>query len=263
MFSPALPSSIQQSYHPPFPMNNSMQTPMQPFFAPQPPNAPGRPSHHHAQSMAHLAAAGIHPPNGFPITPVGGHFSRPSMMLGHGGQPFAHPGQQHQQHQQQPGGGGGGPPFPNRNRRQLSIGGPPKAVLGGPSRKVSPMPVIPAVPAPAQKVKKVNVNLPKETIRVPTEGGREDLITRPTWARVPLDGAFVYKDEEVIPVEVTSGEVYPPDSDWKIEFPGTVDVFLPGKVCAFYRSVWCLTHAYLSINSIDGRTSSNELLRRS
>jgi hypothetical protein len=34
MFSPALPTSIQQGFHPPFPMNgqSALQTPMQPYF---------------------------------------------------------------------------------------------------------------------------------------------------------------------------------------------------------------------------------------
>ncbi|RDB29315.1 hypothetical protein Hypma_015013 [Hypsizygus marmoreus] len=203
MFSPALPTS---GFHPHFPMNNSMQTPMQPFFNPQPPPAPGRPTHHQGRaSIAHLAAAGIHPPNGFPITPMGGHFPRAS-MIGLPGQPA-------------------GPPFPNRNRRQLSIGGPPKAVLGGPARKLSPLP--PAAlntPSPApQKVKKMNVNLPKETVL--GEDGQP--ATRPSWARTTLDG-FVFVDQEIPPVELTSGESYPPD-EWRNHVPNTLDVFLPGK----------------------------------
>ncbi|KAF8060923.1 hypothetical protein FPV67DRAFT_1673756 [Lyophyllum atratum] len=202
MFSPAL-----QGFHPPFPMPNAMQTPMQPaFFNPQPPPAPGRPTHHQGRaSIAHLAAAGIHPPNGFPMTPLGGHFPRASMM-GIPGQPSAHP-------------------FPNRNRRQLSIGGPPKAVLGGPARKLSPLPVAAvaaASPAP-QKVKKINVNLPKETI--PGEDGQPS--TRAAWARTVLDG-FEYKEQNIAPVELNTAESYPPD-EWRNQVPATLDVFLPGK----------------------------------
>ncbi|GLB36623.1 hypothetical protein LshimejAT787_0309110 [Lyophyllum shimeji] len=200
MFSPAV-----QGFHPPYPMPNSIQTPMQPvFFNPQPPPAPGRPTHHQGRaSIANFAAAGIHPPNGFPVTPLAGHFPRPSMM-GISGQPLAHP-------------------FPNRNRRQLSIGGPPKAVLGGPQRKVSPLPVGATSPVPPQKVKKVNVNLPKETI--PAEEGQP--ATRPAWARNLLDG-FEFKETDIPPVELTTAEAYPPD-EWRKQVPNTLDVFLPGK----------------------------------
>lgn len=213
MFSPALPTSLQHSFHPSFSMPNPMQTPMQPFFHPQPPPAPGRPTHHAGQaSIAQLAAAGIHPPNGFPMTPVGGHFPRPSLMMGNG-QPFV--------------GQPVGPPFPHRNRRQLSVGGPPKAVLGGPARKISPLPIVAAkfpVAAP-QKTKKVNVNLPKETI--PAEDGQP--ATRALWARAPLDNPFEYNNVEIIPVETTSAESYPSDT-WRKHIPNAVDVFLPGKV---------------------------------
>ena len=213
LYSPALPTSLQQSFHPPFPMNNPLQTPMQSFFAPQMPGAPGRPTHHAHQASIQLAAAGIHPPN--LITPVAAHFPRPSIVLGPGGQP------QLPSH-----------PFPNRNRRQLSIGGPPKAVLGGPARKVSPMPgsVSPApssVAAPTpQKPKKVIVNLPKET---PVSEAGEPA-TRPSWARSPLANEFVFIDMPVIPVDTSTAESYPPDT-WRLELPSSIDVYLPGKVC--------------------------------
>ncbi|KAG5638183.1 hypothetical protein H0H81_001385 [Sphagnurus paluster] len=174
------------------------------FFNNQPPPAPGRPTHHQGRaSIAHLASAGIHPTSGFPMTPLGGHFPRPSMM-GIPGQPSGHP-------------------FPNRNRRQLSIGGPPKAVLGGPARKLSPLPA-PATPAPPpQKVKKISVLLPQETI--PGEDGKSS--TRPSWARNTLDG-FEYREKEITPVELTTVELYPPD-EWRNQVPSTLDVFLPGK----------------------------------
>lgn len=216
MYSPALPTAIQQSYHPQFSMNNPMQTPMQTYFNPQPPPAPGRPTHHAgAASIAHLAAAGIHPPNGFPMTPVGGHFSRPSMMLGPGGQPFV--------------GQPLGPPFPNRNRRQLSIGGPPKAVLGGPARKLSPLPTVLAVPAPdavvTKKAKKIIVNLPKET----PLGDNGQPGDRPSWARTPLERPARQLPLRIESVESMTAEAYPPD-DWRHQVPKTLDVFLPGKV---------------------------------
>ncbi|TFK76630.1 hypothetical protein BDN72DRAFT_829764 [Pluteus cervinus] len=207
MFSPAFNGAFPQPY-------SAMQTPMQAFFAQQPQPGPGRPTHHQGQaSMAQLAAAGIHPPAGFAITPMAGHFSRASLALPSGQQP--------------------GPPFPNRNRRQLSVGGPPKAVLGGPARKLSPLPstatpdtpaAVAVAAAPTQKAKKVNVNLPKETI--PGDGQPD---TRPSWARNLLDHPVEYKDLSIPPVEIYSAESYPPDS-WRLHIPNAVDVFLPGKI---------------------------------
>lgn len=205
MYSPALPTSIQQGFHAPLPM----QTPMQPYFNPHmgPPTA--RPIHHAAHaSMAQLAAAGIHPPNGFPITPLGGgHFPRPSMQMN-------------------------GPPH-GRNRRQLSVGGPPKAVLGGPQRKLSPLPPPTAAaatspsPAPPPK-KKMPVNLPKETIRA--EDG--SVIGHAPWARLVADAPPIPPAPLVQPVETNTKEAYPADG-WRYLMPSTVDVFLPGKVRTF------------------------------
>ncbi|THU89448.1 hypothetical protein K435DRAFT_969104 [Dendrothele bispora CBS 962.96] len=228
LYSPALPTTLQQSFHP------SLQTPMQNFFPPQPPPAPGRPTHNAAHhSIAQLAAVGIHPPSGLPYTPLGGHFPRASIAaLPVLGQPHPH----------QMAGAGGPPssqhPFPNRNRRQLSIGGPPKAVLGGPARKVSPIPPPPSSsgtatpaaapappPAPVPKPKKVPVNLPKETVPSEEDGQPP---TRPEWARDPIPIPFGYEDMVVPPVETTSAEEFPPAS-WRQMVPPTIDVFLPGK----------------------------------
>jgi hypothetical protein len=114
----------------------SMQTPpMQPFFAPQPPLI-----------MAHRPhAIGIQPQTGLPIAPVAQiHVRHPSVA--------------------------GAPVFgqhipPPRCRRQLSIGGPPKAILSGPGRKLSPLPTTATTsPAASASSKKVTANLPKETI---------------------------------------------------------------------------------------------------
>jgi len=211
-FSPVMQTAIHvgpQGFHPHFAMSNHpLQTPLQPFFNPQPPPAPSRPSHHQAHaSIANLAAAGIHPPNHFPITPLSGHFPRASMV--------GIPGQYSTGH-----------PFPNRNRRQLSIGGPPKAILGGPARKLSPLPVasITSPVPPPQRVKKININLPRETI--PGEEGQPP--TRPPWARTVLDG-FQFHDKEVIPAESTTAEAYPSDEE-RHHIPDTLEVFLPGQV---------------------------------
>ncbi|KAK0208016.1 hypothetical protein DFS33DRAFT_403722 [Desarmillaria ectypa] len=205
MYSPALPTAIQQGFHPHLPM----QTPMQNFF-PQVPSAPGRPTHHAGQaSIAQLAAAGIHPPSGYPMTPMGGHFSRPSMMMN----------------------GPGGHPFPGRNRRQLSIGGPPKAVLGGPNRKLSPIPPAAVAaagsstsPAPQVKPKKIVVNLPKEDIT----GDNGQVVGRAPWARNPLSDPVILPLPDVTAVATYSVEIYPSEG-WRYDIPPTIDVFLPGK----------------------------------
>ncbi|KAH7881343.1 hypothetical protein C8J55DRAFT_525405 [Lentinula edodes] len=242
LYSPALPTSLQQGFHPPLPLpgHGAMQTPMQPFFNPVqmiPPGAPGRMGHRVGQqsmnfnmgnmgSVAQLAAAGIHPPNGFPITPMGGHFPRQSMAGFPVGMPAPHN------------------PFPNRNRRQLSIGGPPKAVLGGPQRKLSPNPppssgVIstgvsgsttplgpPPNSAPTVKVKKHIVNLPKETIPSDEEGVPA---IKAEFARVPLKPEEVVDITELWYPELMTCEEFPPE-DFRHLIPPTVDVFLPGKV---------------------------------
>ncbi|KAJ3767389.1 hypothetical protein FB446DRAFT_675383 [Lentinula raphanica] len=242
LYSPALPTSLQHSFQPPLPLpgHGVMQTPMQPFFNPVqmiPPGAPARMGHRAGQqsmnvqmgnmgSMAHLAAAGIHPPSGFPITPMGGHFPRQSIA----GFPGNMPPPQH--------------PFPNRNRRQLSIGGPPKAVLGGPQRKLSPNPppssgvlsagisgsTTPLGPppssAPAPKPKKLVVNLPKETIPSEEEGVAA---TKAPFARVPLRTMeFPGSTEPQFP-EIMTREDFPPEETRQF-LPPTVDVFLPGKI---------------------------------
>lgn len=109
----------------------------------------------------------------------------------------------------------------------MSLGGPPKAVLGGPNRKVSPLP--PAAetpPAPAVKGRKVVIKLPQETIVGEEEQGS---ITRASWARTPLRLAEVPEQRILRPPELRSAEPFLTDSE-RQAMPGSVDVFLPGKV---------------------------------
>ncbi|KAI0820637.1 hypothetical protein BC628DRAFT_1422801 [Trametes gibbosa] len=212
LFSPALPTSIQQSMHPPFAFGgqgNPLQTPMQAGFFPPPPGAPGRPSMHRSHpSVMQLAAAGIIPPHGMPMTPLGQNGFPPQMLPGLA--PFA-------------------PPFVPRSKRSasMSVGGPPKAVLGGPQRKVSPMPppvaATPVAPPP-RKQKKVIVNFPRET--VPADGSESS--TRASFARTPLPPSEIPEPVEIRHPDLSTVELYPPDS-WRYHLPPTVDVFLPGK----------------------------------
>lgn len=103
----------------------------------------------------------------------------------------------------------------------MSIGGPPKAVLGGPNKQQLPPP--PPAPLPV-KVKKAVVNIPKETI--PGEDGAPS--TRPDWAREPWTDPPEQPNPEA--PELTTG--YELDNDaWRYSLPNTVEVYLPGKVC--------------------------------
>ena len=218
MFSPSLPTVIQQGFNPPYvgPIPGNVMTPIQASFMPMPIPNPGRPINHRARaSIAQLAAAGIPPPLGVPLTPL-------------------HPGQFPQ----------GGPPmlvptpqFQPRSRRapSVSTGGPPKAVLGGPGAKnrvaVETAPT-PTSIAPPQKTKKVVVNIPREAI--PIEEGAETptdrgLLRREPWARTPLRPSEVPEIVDPAPPEAISIEWFPPE-EWRTHIPPTVDVFLPGKV---------------------------------
>ena len=221
MFSPGLPTAIQQGFHPPFvgPIPGNLMTPMQTNFMPIPMPTVGRPINHRARaSIAQLAAAGIPPPMGVPLTPLlPGQFPQgiPPMLI-----PAPTP------------------QFQPRSRRapSISTGGPPKAILGGPGVKsrvtTEPVPT-PTITVPPQKTRKVLVNIPRETI--PIEGdeemkGEEELSRREIWARIPLRPSEVPEIVDPAPPETTSAELFPPE-EWRTQLPTTVDVFLPGKVC--------------------------------
>jgi hypothetical protein len=219
MFSPGLPTAIQGGF-PQF--NPALATPVQTQFFPgvPPPFAPGRPGMHRTRSsVAHFAL----PTPGLPITPLGQGFP------GMGPPPlFA----QQQQQQQL----GSGPTFVPKSRRTMSVGGPPKAPLGGPGRKheLAPAPVVaPPVVQPPPKTKKSVVNLPKETL--PAEDGQP--ATRAPWARTPL----TITPENVIivaPELITAEEMY--------EEPDPVELFvyLPSKVRVSFHNVSAPARSY-------------------
>ena len=92
-------------------------------------------------------------------------------------------------------------PLPVRHRKQVSIGGPPKAVLGGPQRK-------PALLLPP-KPKKLVVRLPS----VP-----------PALPPLPVLGC-----PAVPPPDAATRDIFPSDV-WRRLVPDTIDVFLPGQV---------------------------------
>lgn len=202
MFSPALTTPMQHTFHPAYSMNQPLHTPMQQFF---PQGRPGHLMHKAHASMAHLGMV----TNGMPMTPLEQSGFMSPAMLG--------PGQGFSQQQFQP-----------RNRRapSISLGGPPKAVLGGPNRKTSPLPPAAIEPTPAtSKGKKINVNIPKETM---TE--EDGTLNRPTWARTVLNASLDSDTPEVPSPILSTAEIFPTD-EWRHLVPIIIDVFLPGKVC--------------------------------
>jgi hypothetical protein len=230
MFSPALPTTLQNSFHPPFPLHNTMPmqtTPMQPFFASQPVLMTHRPQ----PSLVHL---GIQPQPGMPMTSTAQiHVRHPSVA--------------------------GAPGFgqhipPPRSRRQLSIGGPPKAILGGPGRKVSPLPASVPTSSPAAnvKAKKITVNLPKETIPSDEDGAPA---TQPPWARTPLDPSLAPDGRDVVYPESATAELYPPES-WTRSIPLTIAVFLPPKVKRL--RVFVLIQRLTYLTTVPGTPSNKE-----
>ena len=204
LYSPAVQTAIHQGFPPAFPPPSVLQTPIQQSFFPGPSFVPPRPPHHGhraAQASIALAAAGIHPPHGPPLTPLG-----------------------HAQFSPAPFGGPQFPPFRNRRQPSVSIGGPPKAQLGGVGKNYRPPSPTANAPAPSQKPNKATVNLPKETL--PAGDGR---LTRPSFARTPIPPHLVPPQRHVPPPDVSSADIHPPDS-LRVEIPNTIDVFLPGRV---------------------------------
>ena len=204
LYSPALQTAIHHPFPPQFPQPSVLQTPIQPSFFPNPPPRPLHHGHRAAQASIALAAAGIHPPHGPPLTPLGhGQFA-----------PAPFPGPQF-------------PQFRNRRQPSVSVGGPPKAQLGGVGKNYRPpSPTANATP-PSQKPNKATVNLPKET--VPAGDGRPP--TRSSFARTPIPPHLVPPQPSVPPPVVISADIHPPDT-FRGETPNTIDIFLPGKVSA-------------------------------
>ena len=243
MFSPSLPPAIQHVFNPPFvgPVPGNVMTPMQTNFMPTLPTG-GRPINHRARaSIAQLAAAGIPPPIGIPLTPLlPGPFPQglPPMLMQT-------------------------PHFQPRSRRapSVSTGGPPKAVLGGPGAKnrvITDTAPTPTITAPPQKTKKAAVNIPRETIPAKGDGdtrSNEEPTRREIWARVPLRPSEVPEVVDTIPPETFSVELFPLEAEiWRNKVPPTVDVFLPGKVCDLIFPVTKLKFHHRSL----GTSTRNE-----
>lgn len=161
------------------------------------------------------------PVNGFPVPPTPG-------------------GSQQQFPNQQP-----PHPQPYRQRRQqsISIGGPPRAALGGPQRKATtPVPAAATSTVVEGKVRKIVVKLPKETIEdEPTEQDQEgnpvasSSRSRPTWARYPIPPNSLPEHSLQAPPQIASVEIYPSHSPEEeggdsAESTAAATVILPRRV---------------------------------
>ena len=200
LFTPSLPTALQQSYNIATPLNTSFGSQLPPH--PHPRHGMHR---NHPSLMFPGPAAGIAPPSGMPITPSG----MPSHMM-FGTQSFQRG---------------------SRRTSSISTGGPPKALLGGPQRKHSPMPaVVPANPLNAlvTKLKKVVVKLPAERLQLLSEGTEATEMVYSLWSRKPLPHTQAPRMDHVDFPEAMSMDTHPIEQSSAL--PATIDVFLPGKV---------------------------------
>jgi hypothetical protein len=238
LFSPALPTALQTQFRPtmphglPHPLSlsnnmNSMQTPIQSQFFPQ--AAPFIPGHQQRNSI-------VLPPNMAPqfalqgLNPTGNMPPTPGFNTGF------------QQHQMPPhlvnaamagpqGGHGrsGSVSLPfNRTRRQpsISLGGPPKATLGGPMNKHTAPPM--TNPASSTAVLEKTLKGKKLTVKVPNEYPAEDGSV-PQFARFPVPLSELPHFEEPPALDTATAALFP-DERPKGDMPKTIEVFLPGKV---------------------------------
>lgn len=122
----------------------------------------------------------------------------------------------------------------NRRTQSISIGGPPKAVLGGPSKKMPTLSPIAfeavadnlesaTLSAVTTKSKKIAVNLPRENSSMTTENGQI------IWKRAPLFVNDSHGHIQITAPNLTTALAYPADVDCK-HIPNKMDVYLPGKV---------------------------------
>ena len=205
LFTPSLPTALQQSFNMATPFNANFGAQLPPHPQPRHGMHRAHPSLMFPGPAAALAAAGIAPPSGMPITPSG----MPSHVM-FGAQPFQRG---------------------SRRTPSISTGGPPKAPLGGPQRKHSPMPAIAPVNAanPSTiKSKKLVVKLPAERLQKLSDGTEATEVLYSLWSRKPLPHMQAPKMDHVDFPEATSMDMHPIEQSNAL--PATIDVFLPGKV---------------------------------
>lgn len=224
LFSPALPTALQTQFRPtmphglPHPLNlsnmNPMQTPIQSQFFPQ--AIPFIPGHQQRGSIVgpHSMALPLTPGfnNGFQQPQMPPHLvatAGPQQGGGHGRS------------------GSVSMPF-NRNRRQpsVSLGGPPKATLGGPTNKHTAAPL--TNPASSTAVLEKTLKGKKLAVKVPQESAEEGG-SIPLYARYPIPFSELPQFVELPNPDTATGPLFPEERP-KGELPKSIDVFLPGKV---------------------------------
>jgi hypothetical protein len=153
------------------------------------------------------------------------------------------------------------PPFPqspgpstflkSRRTASISLGGPPKALLGGPQRKPSPLagqqPPESAktgdLPATQLPRKKVVVNLPEESGPIIYE---DKAYQTPPWTRRPLPYQQSTSQAPFSePFDIDTREIYP-TQEMRQHMKAPFKILLPSQVC---RRIHDGTPLYLSIHS--------------
>ncbi|KIM21994.1 hypothetical protein M408DRAFT_297474 [Serendipita vermifera MAFF 305830] len=230
LFSPALPTALQTQFRPSMPFHmNPMQTPMQSQFFPQ--AAPFIPGHQQRGSivgphgMTLPITPGFNP--GFQQHQLPPHLAAAAAVAAAAAAGGA-PGTAGPQ-----GGGGHGRsgsvsmPF-NRNRRQnsVSLGGPPKATLGGPANKHTAAPLM--NPSSSTAVLEKTLKGKKLTVKVPNESATEDGGPIPAYARTPIPVSELPHFVEPLALDTATAPLFPEERP-KGELPKSIDVFLPGK----------------------------------
>ena len=177
---------------------------------------PNRTRHGQNASIAQMPLGMMGPPSAGPRTPG---FS--TMSPAHQRQSSAAP--------------GSGMFMKSRRTASVSIGGPPKALLGGPQRKLSPLPGVTqasAVQTPPLSdakfvTKKVNVRMPAENARM--EGDDDESRQLSLWIRQPVRQEPPLPSDPGLHLYPHSQEVFPPFDHCRF-MPPTFEVFLPNQV---------------------------------
>jgi hypothetical protein len=222
LFSPALPTALQTQFRPsmahglPHPLSltmNALQTPMQAQFFPPP--SPFVPGHNQRGSI-------VGPPP---------HFAIPGQNMIPGvNAPLMQPNMPNNQSMGHGHGRSSSVSLPfNRNRRQgsISLGGPPKATLGGPQNKHVAAPL--TNPATSAAALEKTLKGKKLIVKPPVEGPNEEGIVR-EYTRYPVPQAELPAFEEPASLDIKTADIYPEERP-RDQFPKTLEVFLPGKVC--------------------------------
>lgn len=218
---PSVPSSPYNQMHSPVTLDG------QPLFLSQSPSAAFHPAvPPHMLAMPVPANMPSSPRLPFAPNPMWGHQSRPSLA---GGMIPATPGSAVAG--QFPFNGPPRPGFHNRRAQSISLGGPPKAVLGGPKRPdpvqrsvsttidaASPAinavaDIAPPTPLPVSELPKpLPSTLPKLTkkvsVKLPSESVHPDSVNAPLWYRYPIRFNAPQNEQAVEPPTISTAEIF-------------------------------------------------------